>query len=129
MHLYIFILENFLWFTIEIYNLDPCRLVFQHDNNSKHTSKIVQEWLASQPFQLLQWHAQSLDLNPIEHFRALLKQRLNEFTTPPRGIQEFWECVCSIYPNCSEHDCMALYESMPQKIDIMLKSKGYWSNY
>ena len=71
----------------------------------------MQEWLASQPFQLLQWSAQSLDLNPVEHFWALHKWRLNKFTTPPRGIQEVWEHVCSVYPDFIEQDCMILYES------------------
>jgi ERCC4-type nuclease len=42
-HLYKFILENFLWSTIWNYNLDLSRLVFQYDNDPKHTSKIVQE--------------------------------------------------------------------------------------
>jgi hypothetical protein len=49
-HLYKFILEIFMWSTIHNYNMDPSRLVFQHDDDSKHTSKIVQEWLASKPF-------------------------------------------------------------------------------
>ena len=49
-HLYKFILEIFLWSTIHNYNMDPSRLVFQHDDDSKHTSKIVQECLASKPF-------------------------------------------------------------------------------
>ena len=46
--------KNLLWSTIQNYNLDPSRLVFQHTNDPKHTSKIVQEWLASQPCRLLQ---------------------------------------------------------------------------
>ena len=94
------------------YNLVPSNIVFQHDNDPKHTSKRVQEWLKLQPFQLLQWHAQSLDLNPMEHFWALLKQRLNEFFTPPRGIEEVWERVCIVSSHFSEENCMALYESM-----------------
>ena len=77
-----------MWSSIQNYNLTPYRLVFEHDDDPKHMSKIVQEWLASQPYQLLQWLAQSPDLNPIEYFWALLKQRLNKFTTPPGGIQE-----------------------------------------
>ena len=38
-------------------------------------------------------------------------------------------CVCLVYPNFNEQDCMVLYESMPRRIDIVLKSKGYWTNY
>ena len=94
MHLYNFIFESFYWSTIHNYNQEPSRLVFQHDNDPKHTSKIeiVHEWLASQLFQLLKWHAQSLNLNPIEHFWALLKWCLNKFTTPRREKQKRKTC-------------------------------------
>jgi len=104
-------------------------LVFQQDNDLKHLSKIVQDWLASQPFQLLQWPVQSPHLNPIEHFWALFKRCLSEFTTLSKGIQKLWERVCLMYPNLSENDCMALYKSMPNRIIVVLKSKGYWTNY
>ena len=50
---------------------------------------------------------------------------LNKFTTTPRGIQELWERVCLVYLNFNEHECTMLYESMPRRIDIVLKSKGY----
>jgi hypothetical protein len=82
-----------------------------------------------QLFQLIQWLARSPDLNTVEQFWVLLKQRLSEFTASPRGFKELWEWVCSMYPNFSEHDCMALYEGMPRRIDTMLKSRGYWTNY
>ena len=54
-------------------------MVFQFDNDHKHASKSVQEWLVSEPFQLLQLHAQSLGLSPIEYLWTLLKRRLNKF--------------------------------------------------
>ena len=51
--------------------------------------------------------------------------RENMFTPTPTSIQELWEHVCSVYPNFSEHGCMAIYEGKPQRIDAMLKSRDY----
>ena len=67
-HMYKFCLRKSLWSSIPNYKLDPRRLVFQRDNDSKHTYKNMQEWFLSQAFRLLQWHAQSPGLNPIEIF-------------------------------------------------------------
>jgi hypothetical protein len=40
-HMYKFILQNYLWSTIQNNNMGPSRLVFQQYNDPKHTSKIV----------------------------------------------------------------------------------------
>ena len=51
-HLYKKNLETYLQSTIQNYNLDPTKVVFQHDNDPKYTAKSVQFWLSSQSFQL-----------------------------------------------------------------------------
>jgi hypothetical protein len=122
-------LETYLQSTIHNYNLDPTKVGFQHDNDPKHIAKNVQLWLSSKPFQLLQWPAQSPYLNPMDHFWALLKQRLSQVTPRPRGVQELWENVCSIYRSFDAKDCDKLYKSMPRRISIVLKAKGYWTKY
>ncbi|KAG1608879.1 hypothetical protein G6F45_013500 [Rhizopus arrhizus] len=40
---------------------------FMQDNDPKHKSKIVSEWLSKQDFSTMEWPPQSPDLNPIEN--------------------------------------------------------------
>src|SRR4030095_9616517 len=53
--------------SLEWYGLDKGDIIFQHDNDPKHTAKSTTEWLEDNEIQMLGWPAQSSDLNPIEH--------------------------------------------------------------
>jgi hypothetical protein len=61
----------------------------------------------------------------MEHFWAIIKQRLRQVTSRPKGVQESWENVCSIYPSFDAEDCEKLYKSMPRRISLVLEAKGY----
>ena len=45
-----------------------CQWIFQRDNDPKHTSKLVKGFLEQKGVNVMQWIAQSPDLNPIEYF-------------------------------------------------------------
>ena len=42
-------------------------LVFQHDNDLKHTVRIIKDWLKPKKIETLKWPPFPPDLNPIEH--------------------------------------------------------------
>jgi hypothetical protein len=61
------ILETELMGIIEMQGLEEDEVIFQHDNDPKHTAHYVVNWLRAQKFQLIGHLPQSLDLNSIEH--------------------------------------------------------------
>ena len=117
-HLYLSILKDELNETIRWYHLDPSRIVFQHDNDPKHTAKSVQDWLKDKNFEVLQWPPQSPDLNPIGHLWVKVKRGLN-----------VWDRVQEVWNKIEPEDCLALIDSMPRRIKAVITSKGKWTKY
>jgi len=128
-HLYKEILEDDLMKTIEFYDLEPDKIIFQHDNDPKHTAKTVKEWLGAQEFKVMIWPAQSPDLNPIEHLWAHVKRKLNQYNKPAKGINELWERIQEVWNNIDAQTCSNLINSMPSRIKAVLKAKGKWTKY
>jgi hypothetical protein len=128
-HSYKEILQEDLLNTIKDYRMDAENVIFQHDNDPKHTARSVREWLDEQPFDVLDWPAQSPDLNPIEHLWAVVKRRLNEYETPPNGMEELWARIKSVWYDIDAEQCTRLIESMPRRIEAVLAAKGMWTDY
>ena len=117
-------------FACQKLNLKRDQIIFQHDNDPKHTSNLVKDYLQQQEYQVMEWPPQSPDLNPIENMWQLLKIRLNEFDTPPKGMLELYERVTKVwYEVIGTNECQKVIESMPRRIRECIKQEGYWTKY
>ena len=87
---YIDILENSLIPTTHMLTiLDGW--IFQQDNATCHTSWLVKEWFAEEGITVMEWPAQSSDLNPIENLWDHLKTTIQEQN--PTNVKELWNTV------------------------------------
>ena len=49
---------------------------FKHDNDSKHTARLVKTWIEDSNTKVMEWPYQSPDLNPIENMWMTVKRSI-----------------------------------------------------
>ena len=79
------VVENF-----EKLDLEEGEQYFQQYNNPKHTSRLATQWFSDNYIQVLEWPAQSPDINLIEHLWYHIKSQLLQYEIPPKGVHELW---------------------------------------
>lgn len=127
--LYTKILDDEFLQTLEHFGLERNDIIFQQDNDPKHTSKAATQWFKNHNIKVLQWPAQSPDLNPIEHLWWHLKQQLAAYETEPVSMHQLWERVEEEWDKIPPQVCFNLVESMPRRIAAVLKAKGGYTKY
>jgi len=127
--LYLDALQEYVLSSFDWYNMNPATSSFQQDNSRVHTANIVKEWFNKQEFTVLEWPFNSPDLNIIEHIWRYMKQRLGAYRQPPQNIADLWERVQDIWTTIPLNFLQKLYESMPSRMDALLRSRGGQINY
>lgn len=132
--LYKKILQEDLQASLNEWGMRPGRFVFQHDNDSKHTAKLVKDYLRSihlteEEGTLLTWPAQSPDLNPIEHMWSELERRLAAYPEYPKSCDELWERISKEWYEIPPKFCQMLITSMHSRLAAVHRAKGGSTKY
>jgi hypothetical protein len=127
--LYTQILDENLQSSLEYYGKDPANIIFQQDNDPKHKSKKASQWFSDYDYQVLQWPAQSPDMNPIKHLWDHVKRQLSAYENPPNRVYELWERIEKEWNEIKPEVCQNLIESMPRRIRALYKAKGGYTKY
>lgn len=121
--------KNILEEHMSPYALDhmPTNFTFMHDNDPKHTSRLVKNWLMVNRVNVMDWPPQSPDLNPIEHLWGDVKHAIKgcKFGTK----DELWAGVESAWKSIPVERCQRLVESMQRRCSSVLGAKGYPTKY
>ncbi|XP_011270566.1 hypothetical protein CAOG_08904 [Capsaspora owczarzaki ATCC 30864] len=125
---YLSVLNEELKDSLAAWGNDP-NLIFMQDNAPCHKRKDVMKWFKNQNLTLLEWPANSPDLNPIEHAWNMVKNAVykqQEITNQDM----LWERFQEVYHKVLTVEvCTSLISSMPRRIKAVLDAHGGYTKY
>jgi DDE superfamily endonuclease len=93
-----------------------------------HTAGVVIQWKEANLISSLPWPAQSPDLNPIEHVWDQLEKAIRK-RNPPKNTNELVSFLMEEWANLDRDYLQKLVDSMPQRAQAVIDSKGNPTKY
>ena len=103
--------------------------IFQQDGASCHTSSYSVWWMSTHNVPILDWVAQSPDLNPIENLWNYLDYQVRKRKPLPKSKQELIDVVKEEWKKISLETLHHLILSLSNRIKAVIKAKGGHTKY
>jgi hypothetical protein len=125
---YCSILQNEVASTLDDHFGGAYRANFQDDGAPCHRSKVVKRKCRQLGISQMPWPGQSPDLNPIENMWSFLKTKVRAHC--PRTLDELKAAILQVWFNeIPLWYCQRLINSMPSRIKLVIKRKGFPTKY
>lgn len=103
------------------------KYIFQHDNDPKHTCRIVKSYISDNSIDVMDWPSNSPDLNPIENLWAILKRRVEK--RAPQTTQNLKDYVCEEWEKIDPNIIHNLVSSMDKRCNEVIAKNGEAIDY
>ncbi len=105
--------------------------IFQQDLVPAHSAKATSTWFKDHGIPVLNWPANSPDLNPIENLWGIVKRKMRY--ARPNNAEELKATIRATWALITPEQCHRLIDSMPRRIAAVIQAKGaptkYWVLY
>jgi len=101
--------------------------IFMQANAPCHTAKLVKSFLFQEEVSVMDWPAQSPDVNPIEKVWKLLGERTKARNSG--NLQDFWTALQDEWTKITQEKCSHLVKSCSRRCQAVIDSKGYHTKY
>ncbi len=101
--------------------------IFQQDLAPAHTAKGTKSWFNDHGVTVLDWPANSPDLNPIENLWGIVKRKMRD--TRPNNADDLKAAIKATWASIPPQRCHKLITYMPRRIETVIKAKGAPTKY
>lgn len=105
------------------------QLEFMQDNASIHVSRSTRAWLERHNIAMLEWPANSPDLNPIENLWGILVRRVYAENKQYQSVSELKKAIVKAWQEIDQETIDNLILSMDNRIFQVINRKGGPTDY
>ena len=125
---YIDILDKNLW-TVVVWYFEGKEYLFMDDNAPVHRAHTVENYKDQKEVTSMEWPAQSPDLNIIENIWLYMKRELQKSAVDIATKNDLLREIQSVWRNIELDYIRNLYQSIPDRLDNVIKMKGHLIKY